>query len=142
MLAVQKVYMHINVTKCELISNDISPTIVPLDQFVHVKRDVASLLGAPLLPDKALDKALEKKYDVFKRASELDYLLPLLHTVVTGYMYYRFHPVDYVLTTTLLYRVAIGLRLGANLCDPHVCSSGTFANSRGTHGLSCKRGSS
>ena len=39
-------------------------------------------------------------------------------------------------------RVAIGLRLGANLCDPHVCPCGTFVNSRGTHGLSCKRGSS
>ena len=39
-------------------------------------------------------------------------------------------------------RVAIGLRLSANLCDPHVYSCGTFVNSRGTHGLSCKRGSS
>ena len=39
-------------------------------------------------------------------------------------------------------RVAIGLRLGANLCDPHVCPCGTFVNSRGIHSLSCKRGSS
>ena len=39
-------------------------------------------------------------------------------------------------------RVAIGLRLGANLWDSHVCPFGTFVNSRGTHGLSCKRGSS
>ena len=39
-------------------------------------------------------------------------------------------------------RVAIGLRLGANSCDPHVCPCSTFVNSRGTHGLSCKRGSS
>ena len=36
-------------------------------------------------------------------------------------------------------RVAIGLRLGANLSDPRVCPCGTFVNSRGTHGLSCKR---
>ena len=37
-------------------------------------------------------------------------------------------------------RVAIGLRLGANLCDPHVCPCSAFVNSRGTHSLSCKRG--
>ena len=49
--------MHLNVTKCELISNYIPPSIVPLDQFVHVKPDVATLLGAPLLTGKALDKA-------------------------------------------------------------------------------------
>ena len=61
---------HLNIIKCELISIDIPPTIVPLDQFVHVKPDVAKLLGAPLLSGKALDKALEKKYDEFKRASE------------------------------------------------------------------------
>ena len=41
---------------------------------------------------------------------------------------------------TLLELVAIGFRLGANLCDSHVCPSGTFVNSRGTHVLSCKRG--
>ena len=39
-------------------------------------------------------------------------------------------------------RVAICLRLGPNLCDPHVCPCGTFVNSSGTHGLSCKQGSS
>ena len=62
--------MHLNFTKCELISNDMPPTIVPLDQFIHVKQDVAKLLGTSLLTGKALDKALEKKYDEFKRASE------------------------------------------------------------------------
>ena len=45
--------MHLNVTKCELISNDVPPTIVPLDQFAHVKSDVATLLGAPFLIGKA-----------------------------------------------------------------------------------------
>ena len=39
-------------------------------------------------------------------------------------------------------RVAICLRLGANICNPHVCPCGTFVSSLGTHGLSCKRGSS
>ena len=36
-------------------------------------------------------------------------------------------------------RVAVGLRLGANLCDPHECQCGTLVDCRGTHGLSCKR---
>ena len=62
--------MHLNFANCELISNDVSPTLVPLDQFIHVKPDAATLLGAPLLAGKAFDKALEKKYDEIKRASE------------------------------------------------------------------------
>ena len=37
----------------------------------------------------------------------LDYLLLQLHTVVTGYSYYQFHPVDYVLTTTLLESLSV-----------------------------------
>ena len=37
----------------------------------------------------------------------LDYLLLQLHTVMTGYMYYRFHPVDCVLTTTLLESLSV-----------------------------------
>ena len=44
--------------------------MVPLDLFNHVKSDAATLLGAPFLAGKALDKALEKKYDEFKRVSE------------------------------------------------------------------------
>ena len=35
-------------------------------------------------------------------------------------------------------RVAVGLRLGLNLCQPHPCPCGTQVDSRGTHGLSCK----
>ena len=62
--------MHLNVKKCELISYEILPTIVPWDQFVHVKPDDAILLGAPVLARKALDKALEKKHAEFKRSSE------------------------------------------------------------------------
>ena len=37
----------------------------------------------------------------------LDYLLLQLHTLVTGYMYYRFHPVNCVLTTTLLESLSV-----------------------------------
>ena len=34
--------------------------------------------------------------------------------------------------------MAVGLRLGVNLCQPHPCPCGTQVDSRGTHGLSCK----
>ena len=36
-------------------------------------------------------------------------------------------------------RVAVGLRLGANLCEPHTCTCGILVDARGTHGLACKR---
>ena len=36
-------------------------------------------------------------------------------------------------------RVAVGLRLGANLCEPHTCTCGVPVNARGTHGLACKQ---
>ena len=35
-------------------------------------------------------------------------------------------------------RVAVDLRLGINLCQPHPCSCGTLVDARGTHGLACK----
>ena len=37
--------------------------------------------------------------------------------------------------------MAVGLRLGTNLCDQHRCPCGTMVNCRDTHGLSCKRSS-
>ena len=36
-------------------------------------------------------------------------------------------------------RVAVGLRLGANLREPHQCTCCNMVNMRGNHGLSCKR---
>ena len=36
-------------------------------------------------------------------------------------------------------RVAVGLRLGANLCAPHICVCGASVNALGTHGLACKK---
>ena len=36
--------------------------------------------------------------------------------------------------------IAVGLRLGVNLCEPHQCPCGKRADARGTHGLSCTRG--
>jgi hypothetical protein len=35
-------------------------------------------------------------------------------------------------------RVAVGLRLGINLCEPHTCPCGALVDARGTHGLSCR----
>ena len=37
-------------------------------------------------------------------------------------------------------RVAVGLRLGANLCEPHSCVCGQWVTALGHHGLSCSRG--
>ena len=36
-------------------------------------------------------------------------------------------------------KVAVGLRLGANLCTPHTCHCGTLVDARGNHGLACRR---
>ena len=31
-------------------------------------------------------------------------------------------------------RIAVGIRLGANLCSPHTCACGEIVDARGTHG--------
>ena len=36
-------------------------------------------------------------------------------------------------------RVAVVLRLGAKLCEPHQCTCGALVDARGLHGLSCRR---
>ena len=36
-------------------------------------------------------------------------------------------------------RVAVGLRLGLELCQPHSCPCGAVVDARGLHGLSCKK---
>ena len=36
-------------------------------------------------------------------------------------------------------RVAVGLRLGVNLCQPHPCPCGTQVDARGTQGMACKQ---
>ena len=38
-------------------------------------------------------------------------------------------------------RIAVGLRLGLHLCQTHLCPCGTTVDTRGLHGLSCKRSS-
>ena len=37
-------------------------------------------------------------------------------------------------------RVAVGLRLGAAICEPHTCACGALVSARGSHGLSCSLG--
>jgi len=39
-------------------------------------------------------------------------------------------------------RVAVGLRPGARLCEPHQCPCGTKVSPEGTHGLACRRSTS
>ena len=36
-------------------------------------------------------------------------------------------------------RIAVGIRLGINLCTPHVCQCGQLVDARGTHGLACRK---
>ena len=35
-------------------------------------------------------------------------------------------------------RIAVGLRFGINICEPHVCICGLVVDVRGSHALSCK----
>ena len=108
--------------------------------FSHYHRQLVSLL-ADNVP--GMHHSVESSFATFKLLTQMsttghDYLLLQLHTVVIQVTC----TTDFVLTTIYVIRVAIGLRLGPNLCDPHVCPCGIFVNSRGTHGFSCKRGSS
>ena len=36
-------------------------------------------------------------------------------------------------------RIAVGTRLGVKVCEEHVCPCGAVVDSRGTHGLSCRK---
>ena len=38
-----------------------------------------------------------------------------------------------------VFRVAVSLRLGADVCQPHKCPCGADVSSKGHHGLSCRR---
>ena len=37
-----------------------------------------------------------------------------------------------------VYNVYIYMRLGADICEPHTCPCGSYVDSRGTHGMSCR----
>ena len=38
-------------------------------------------------------------------------------------------------------RIAVGLRLGLDICEPHTCVCGAIVDVKGSHALSCKRSS-
>ena len=38
-------------------------------------------------------------------------------------------------------RIAVGLRLGLDICEPHTCVCGAMVDVKGSHALSCKRSS-
>ena len=69
--------------------------------------------------------------------TELDYWPSLRHTAATGCTLSLWLHVEQDSTTRQ--RAAVGLRLGVNLCEPHMCPCGTLVDAKGSHELSCKR---
>ena len=61
--------LHLNTDKCELISTTVS-NVSPIDSFVHIDIDKATLLGAPLTPGVSMDYALNKKLNELNRAAD------------------------------------------------------------------------
>ena len=61
--------LHLNITKCELISSVMPVQSQSLNEFIAVSPPDASLLGAPLFPGALQDAALNKKLEEFKRLS-------------------------------------------------------------------------
>ena len=55
-----------------------------------------------------------------------------------GYMRFSFPHLEHLLLDAESFRVAIALRIGADVCEPHVCLCGQMMDSRGLHGLSCR----
>ena len=65
------------------------------------------------------------------------------HTAVTDWTHCRSQHVDCVWTTTqYTVHIAVGLRLGANICEPHQtqCPCRVMTYAKGLHGLSCNWG--
>ena len=61
--------LHLNITKCELISSVMPVQSQSLNEFIVVSPSDASLLEAPLFPGALQDAALNKKLEEFKRLS-------------------------------------------------------------------------
>ena len=61
--------MHLNITKCELISSFMPVQSQSLNEFIAISPLDASLLGAPLFPRVLQDAALNKKLEEFRRLS-------------------------------------------------------------------------
>ena len=61
--------LQLNIKTCELISaNSSHPNTTSLKNFVQMKPTNSYLLGTPLLPDNAMDNALEARCDDLDRA--------------------------------------------------------------------------
>ena len=61
--------LHLNITKCEIISSVMPVQSQSLNKFIAVSPPDASLLGTPLFPGALQDAALKKKLEEFKRLS-------------------------------------------------------------------------
>ena len=61
--------LHLNITKCELISSVMPVQSQSLNEFIAVSPPDASLLGTPLFPEALQDAALNKKLEELKRLS-------------------------------------------------------------------------
>ena len=61
--------LHLNITKCELISSVMFVQSQSLNEFIVVSPPDESLLGVPLFPGALQDAALNKKLEEFKRLS-------------------------------------------------------------------------
>ena len=61
--------LHLNITKCELISSVMPVQSQSLNEFIAVSPPDAGLIGAPLFPGALQDAALYMKLEEFKRLS-------------------------------------------------------------------------
>jgi len=67
----EDVGLYLNTDKSELITKSSTPVnISPINQFISLSSDTASLLGAPLSSGIAMDNSLEKKLNDLRRASK------------------------------------------------------------------------
>ena len=63
-----KIGLELNVSKCEIICNENEKSLfcgTILENFKYVNKEMASLLGAPLLPGPAIDAALSKSVKIY-----------------------------------------------------------------------------
>src|SRR6218665_2066917 len=94
-----------------------------------------SQLDRPLLYEvlSSLEESLQDPYDQARiKASQSSHASDWLHALPISARGLRLDDETV--------RVAVGLRLGVAICEPHVCACGAQVSSRGAHGLSCSLG--
>src|SRR6218665_3042080 len=64
----------------------------------------------------------------------------LLNMLVTGSALFRSQSSCGLKLSDETVRVAVGMRLGANICEPHTCACGVPVTAKTEHGLSCQPG--